>query len=172
MADKKNKKQIQHQRRTEDKLIIEVTRRNGAAPLDSSKWKCNWINCIGGCGLSGSGFCSEGGDWGKKNCITFKAIPLPEPLKLSPKDAQVLFLNCETDFIGKRYVKGVAPQPSQHSVKVKDEPLIKQINDVIYKIAPKLKIKQQVQMRIEIQQAITAYEQSRCAECKKGKSNE
>jgi len=39
------------------------------------------------------------------------------------------------------------------------EPLIKQINDIIYKIAPELKIRQQVQMRIEIMQVITAHEQ-------------
>jgi len=49
----------------------------------------------------------------------------------------------------------VAQQPEPQPL----EPLIKQINDIIYKIAPKLKIKQQVQMRIEIMQAITAHEQ-------------
>ena len=79
-----NKRQVRHQRRTEDRLIIEVTNK-GKAPLDSSKWKCNWINCIGGRGLSSSGFCSEGGDWGKKNCITFKAIPLPSPSESAPQ---------------------------------------------------------------------------------------
>ena len=79
-----NKRQVRHQRRTEDRLIIEVTNK-GKAPLDSSKWKCNWINCIGGRGLSSSGFCSEGGDWGKKNCITFKAIPSPSPSEPAPQ---------------------------------------------------------------------------------------
>ena len=92
-----NKRQVRHQRRTEDRLIIEVTNK-GKAPLDSSKWKCNWINCIGGRGLSSSGFCSEGGDWGKKNCITFKAIPSPSPQPLEEKIRQkVCQLTCGDD---------------------------------------------------------------------------
>jgi hypothetical protein len=41
------------------------------APLDSSKWKCNWIECAGGMGLAGNGCCSFYGTWDKKNCKYF-----------------------------------------------------------------------------------------------------
>lgn len=41
------------------------------APEDSSKWKCNWIACVGGCGLSGNGRCSENGEWDNPNCPKF-----------------------------------------------------------------------------------------------------
>lgn len=38
------------------------------APYDSRYWKCNWITCVGGCGLSGSGGCSSNGYWWDKTC--------------------------------------------------------------------------------------------------------
>ena len=62
----------------------------------------------------------------------------------------------------------VAQQPEPQPL----EPLIKQINDIIYKIAPELKIRQQVQMRIEIMQAITAHEQAETAAMREALLNE
>lgn len=41
------------------------------APEDSHYWKCNWLDCAGGMGLAGNGWCSFRGDWNKKNCKLF-----------------------------------------------------------------------------------------------------
>jgi len=42
------------------------------APTNSERWKCNWLDCAGGMGLAGSGICSWGGEWWKKNCPNFQ----------------------------------------------------------------------------------------------------
>ena len=44
------------------------------APEDSSLWKCNWLECIGGCGLSGNGRCSEDGEWDNPKCPKFNKL--------------------------------------------------------------------------------------------------
>jgi len=44
----------------------------GYAPEDSSKWKCNWLECANGMGLAGAGLCSADGYWGYKNCRKFE----------------------------------------------------------------------------------------------------
>ncbi len=44
----------------------------GYAPEDSSKWKCNWLECANGLGLAGAGRCSADGYWGYKNCPKFE----------------------------------------------------------------------------------------------------
>ena len=41
------------------------------APEDSRKWKCNWIDCGGGMGLAGHGYCSFRGEWNNKKCPCF-----------------------------------------------------------------------------------------------------
>lgn len=41
------------------------------APDDSSQWKCNWLDCGGGVGLAGHGWCSFAGDWSDPNCPEF-----------------------------------------------------------------------------------------------------
>ena len=56
------------------------------APEDSSLWKCNWIECLGGCGLAGNGMCSDRGEWDNPNCPKFNKVPAhmydkPEPVK-------------------------------------------------------------------------------------------
>lgn len=45
------------------------------APEDSSLWKCNWLNCLHGCGLAGNGSCSAGGEWNNPKCPQFTKIP-------------------------------------------------------------------------------------------------
>ena len=45
------------------------------APEDSTKWKCNWISCIGGAGLSGHGWCSMRGEWDNPKCPKFEKVP-------------------------------------------------------------------------------------------------
>jgi hypothetical protein len=45
------------------------------APEDSSLWKCRWIECMGGCGVAGSGYCTEHGEWDNPNCPKFKVVP-------------------------------------------------------------------------------------------------
>jgi radical SAM superfamily enzyme YgiQ (UPF0313 family) len=49
--------------------------RGKIAPEDSNQWKCNWMECLGGCGLAGNGNCSEKGEWNKSDCKYFKRIP-------------------------------------------------------------------------------------------------
>jgi len=63
--------------------------RGKAAPEDSRKWKCNWINCLHGCGLAGNGRCSADGEWDNMSCGKFTKIPKhlydkpqPEPMPL------------------------------------------------------------------------------------------
>ena len=34
--------------------------------------KCNWLDCIAGCGIAGHGGCFLKGQWWKKNCKQFK----------------------------------------------------------------------------------------------------
>jgi hypothetical protein len=52
------------------------------APDDSTKWKCNWIECISGCGLSVYGWCSVRGEWDNSKCPKFeKSYPLPDKQK-------------------------------------------------------------------------------------------
>jgi hypothetical protein len=55
------------------------------APEDSSLWKCNWTECLGGCGLAGNGMCSDRGEWDNPNCPKFNKVPAhmydkPEPV--------------------------------------------------------------------------------------------
>jgi hypothetical protein len=59
--------------------------RSIAAPNDSSLWKCNWINCEGGCGLSGNGICSYRGNWWDDDCIQFIEAKCEHGVKLSNK---------------------------------------------------------------------------------------
>jgi hypothetical protein len=42
-----------------------------SAPLNSCRWKCNWLDCAHGVGLAGSGLCSGCGWWWEKNCPGF-----------------------------------------------------------------------------------------------------
>lgn len=46
--------------------------RGKVAPEDSTFWKCNWIHCVNGCGLSGHGVCSARGEWNNPNCPQFE----------------------------------------------------------------------------------------------------
>jgi hypothetical protein len=46
------------------------------APEDSNYWKCNWIECLGGCGLSGNGRCPDNGEWDNPNCPKFNKVPV------------------------------------------------------------------------------------------------
>ncbi len=43
----------------------------GIAPEDSSQWKCKWITCENGCGLTGNGCCSARGDWDNPDCSKY-----------------------------------------------------------------------------------------------------
>jgi hypothetical protein len=45
--------------------------RGNIAPEDSSLWKCDWLNCRGGCGLAGNGYCFLNGEWGNPECPKF-----------------------------------------------------------------------------------------------------
>ena len=45
------------------------------APEDSRKWKCNWIECLDGCGLAGNGRCSADGEWDNVKCPQFNKVP-------------------------------------------------------------------------------------------------
>lgn len=49
--------------------------RGKIAPEDSTLWKCNWLNCVHGCGLAGSGICSRDGEWDNPKCPQFCKIP-------------------------------------------------------------------------------------------------
>lgn len=39
------------------------------APLNSERWKCDWIDCAYGLGLGGRGVCP--GEWWKEECPEF-----------------------------------------------------------------------------------------------------
>lgn len=45
--------------------------RKGPAPLNSQRWKCNWLHCVHGMGLAGMGRCSAFGEWWNKDCPKF-----------------------------------------------------------------------------------------------------
>ena len=45
------------------------------APEDSKLWKCNWMDCSGGCGLAGNGRCPFNGEWDNPKCPQFCKIP-------------------------------------------------------------------------------------------------
>ena len=45
------------------------------APEDSRFWKCNWIECLGGAGLSGNGMCGDRGEWDNPHCPKFNKVP-------------------------------------------------------------------------------------------------
>ena len=55
------------------KKLVDV--RGKIAPEDSRKWKCNWLDCVSGCGLAGSGRCEARGEWNNPNCPQFSKIP-------------------------------------------------------------------------------------------------
>jgi hypothetical protein len=52
--------------------------RGKVAPEDSSLWKCNWLNCLHGCGLAGNGSCSADGEWNNPKCPQFRRYECPE----------------------------------------------------------------------------------------------
>jgi len=64
--------------------------RGKVAPEDSSQWKCNWINCLHGCGLSGNGRCSADGEWNNMSCGKFTKIPKHLYDKPSPEPSMPL----------------------------------------------------------------------------------
>ena len=49
--------------------------RGKIATVDSQNWKCNWIECLDGCGLAGNGCCSAHGKWNNPNCPKFNKVP-------------------------------------------------------------------------------------------------
>jgi len=49
--------------------------RGKCAPVDSGQWKCNWIECLGGCGLAGNGYCDYEGEWDNPKCPEFNKVP-------------------------------------------------------------------------------------------------
>ena len=57
----------------------------GYAPEDSTKWKCDWLNCDWGLGLAGRGICSANGTWGYKNCKKFEDV---ETKKIRTKEVE------------------------------------------------------------------------------------
>jgi hypothetical protein len=61
--------------------------RGKIAPDDSTLWKCNWLNCVHGCGLAGSGICSRDGEWDNPKCKQFCKRPkhLIEPPPACPE---------------------------------------------------------------------------------------
>lgn len=45
----------------------------GYVPPDKTcLMKCNWLECVAGCGIAGSGVCFLKGEWWKKKCPKFK----------------------------------------------------------------------------------------------------
>ncbi len=45
-----------------------------SAPMNSQRWKCDWINCTHGMGLAGMGVCSAHprGEWWNSKCLQFE----------------------------------------------------------------------------------------------------
>ena len=63
------------------------------APENSLDWKCDWMDCLHGCGLAGNGRCSADGEWNNMSCGKFTKIPKhlydkpqPEPMPLKVGD--------------------------------------------------------------------------------------
>lgn len=42
------------------------------APVNSERWRCNWLRCAHGLGLAGMGQCSARGEWWNKGCPKFE----------------------------------------------------------------------------------------------------
>ncbi|MHA1968392.1 MAG: hypothetical protein ACW964_11375 [Candidatus Hodarchaeales archaeon] len=51
-----------------------------SAPLNSDRWKCNWIECENGMGLAGMGLCSARGWWWDEKCPFFQTEFRPKKI--------------------------------------------------------------------------------------------
>jgi hypothetical protein len=56
------------------KLGIKIMKNKpGYVPPDKEHlMRCNWLECMAGCGIAGSGVCFLKGEWWKKKCSQFK----------------------------------------------------------------------------------------------------
>jgi len=60
-----------------------------SAPMNSQRWKCDWIRCARGLGLAGSGICvaHPRGEWWNSKCLQFET---DEEFMLRWKDSESL----------------------------------------------------------------------------------
>ncbi len=42
------------------------------APMNSARWRCDWLSCISGDGLAGRGICSARGEWWRVDCPEYE----------------------------------------------------------------------------------------------------